>query len=172
MVRRATASDVDAILAIYAPFCESTHVSFEEVAPAPEEMRRRVLETPYPWLVFESDGVVVGYAYASRHRERAAYRWSVEVSAYVAEGQRGRGVGRALYAELLTLLAELGYYKAFAGIGLPNDASVALHESVGFTLVGVFRGIGYKHGKWHDVAWYQRSLRAEDTPGEPTPVEI
>ena len=170
MVRRANASDVDAILAIYAPFCTSTHVSFEEAPPSLDEMRRRVLETPYPWLVFESEGCVVGYAYASRHRERAAYRWSVEVSAYVAEGQRGKGVARALYTELLDVLAELGYYKAFAGIGLPNDASVALHESVGFTLIGVFRGIGYKHGKWHDVAWYQCPLRPEDTPFEPVPV--
>lgn len=172
MVRRANASDVDAILAIYAPFCTSTHVSFEEVAPSREEMSRRVLETPYPWLVFETDGSVCGYAYASRHRERAAYRWSVEVSAYVAEGQRGKGVARALYARLFELLAELGYYKAFAGIGLPNDASVALHESAGFTPIGVFRGIGYKHGKWHDVAWYQRTLRPEDTPAEPRAVSF
>lgn len=169
MVRAANASDVEAILAIYTPFCTSTHVSFEESPPSMEEMSRRVLETPYPWLVCELEGQVAGYAYASRHRERAAYRWSVEVSAYVAEGRRGRGVGRLLYAELFALLRELGYYKAFAGIGLPNEASVALHQAMGFELIGVFRGIGFKHGRWHDVAWYQLSLRPEDIPSEPRP---
>src|SRR4051812_25285781 len=121
-IRLATAADAAAVAAIYAPFCESTPISFEATAPTPEEMARRILKVMerLPWLVLDEDGTVAGYAYAGPHRERAAYRWAVDVTVYVAPDRRRRGVGRALYAVLFGLLRALGYYKAFAGVTLPN----------------------------------------------------
>lgn len=119
-----------------------------------------------PWLVCEREGRVVGYAYGGMHRERAAYQWTVEVSAYVHPDHRKQGIGRALYTALFAALVVQGYRNAVAGITLPNDASVALHKSVGFTPVGVYRGIGYKFGAWHDVLWLERELapRMGDPP--------
>ena len=113
-----------------------------------------------PWLVSLDDaGGVSGYAYAGRHRERAAYQWSVETTVYVGEGSRGKGVGRALYSALFEELVRLGYYQAFAGITLPNAASVALHEGLGFAPIGIYRQVGHKLGRWHDVGWWQRPLQ-------------
>jgi len=109
--------------------------------------------------VAEAGGEIQGYAYGSSHRARAAYRWSVETSAYVREGHRGRGLGTCLYGELLPRLAALGYCNAYAGIALPNEGSQALHRRAGFEPVGVFRRVGRKFGSWHDVAWWQRPLR-------------
>jgi L-amino acid N-acyltransferase YncA len=159
-IRLASAEDAAQIRAIYGPYCY-TPVSFEIEAPSVEEMRRRIeaVADKYPWLVYEDSGVVVGYAYGSSHRARPAYQWSVEVSAYVADGCHRRGIGRALYTSLFRLLALQGYVNAFAGITLPNPGSVGLHEAVGFTPIGVYRGIGYKNGAWHDVGWWQRPLR-------------
>jgi phosphinothricin acetyltransferase len=114
---------------------------------------------------------VQGYAYASRHRERAAYQWSVDVSAYVREDARGRGVGKALYGRLFELLKALGYCRAFAGIALPNAASVALHESMGFEALGVYRRVGFKRGAWHDVGWWQKTLQDVDHPSPPLPFD-
>ncbi len=167
IIRLATADDAAPIRDIYAPFCESTPVSFETQAPTVEEMRLRISGTVtiFPWLVFEKGDQVLGYAYASKHRERAAYRWSVDVSAYVQAGARRSGVGRALYTSLLALLRLQGFYTALAGITLPNPGSVGLHEALGFEPVGVYRQIGFKCGEWHDVAWYQLALRA--SAGDP-----
>jgi phosphinothricin acetyltransferase len=136
--------------------------------------RIRDTSTQFPWLVAEVDGAVAGYAYASSHRERAAYRWAVDVAVYVASAHQGRGIGRALYEALFERLARQGYRMACAGITLPNPASVALHERVGFRPVGVYREIGWKFGHWHDVAWYQRPLMPEgaDPPGEPGPPAV
>jgi phosphinothricin acetyltransferase len=160
-IRLATARDADPIRDIYAPFCEGSPVSFETRPPTVEEMRQRIAKTlmSLPWLVCDDNGQVLGYAYASPHRERAAYRWSVDVSAYVREGFRRSGVGRALYASLLALLRLQGFHNAVAGITLPNPGSVGLHQAMGFQPVGVYRGIGFKCGQWHDVAWYQLALR-------------
>jgi len=168
-IRLATAEDAGAVAAIYAPFCLTNVVSFEEDAPSPEEMARRIerITEQFPWLVLDDDGVA-GYAYASPHRERAAYRWSVDVTVYVHEKHRRRGVGRALYTTLLALLEEQGYHKAFGGVALPNPASESLHEALGFEVVGVYRGVGYKHGAWRDVRWYSRTLRPQDGPPRPT----
>lgn len=166
MIRSATADDAEAIQAIYAPFVRGTAVSFEDQPPSVPEMRSRIEGTlkGFPWLVMEMEGQVVGYAYAGPHRVRACYRWSVDVAAYVAEGHRGQGIGRALYARLTDDLRDRGYWNAYAGITLPNAASVALHEGVGFVSVGVYRRVGYKLGAWHDVGWWQLALRLDDEP--------
>lgn len=148
-----------------------TAVSFEEVPPGAAELRRRMLAAPrLPWFVATRDGAVVGFASASRHRGRPGYRWSVECSVYLAASERGRGTGRALYAPLLAALPRLGYVTAFAGVTLPNDASVAFHERMGFAPLGVFRGAGFKNGAWHDVAWFRRPLVAVPPPRPEEPV--
>ena len=118
-----------------------------------------------------ADGAVAGYAYGTEHRTRRAYRWTVEVTIYLADGYRGRGIGRALYSALLELLARQGLRTAVAGITLPNPASVALHEACGFETVGVYRRVGYKQGEWRDVGWWQLDLApgAEGSPAEPGP---
>jgi phosphinothricin acetyltransferase len=157
----ATPGDAAAVAAIYAPYCEGSAVSFEQVAPTPQEMAGRIatVNAHRPWIVLEDDGAVAGYAYATPHNERWAYRWSVNTAIYIARSHHRRGAGRALYATLFELLRNLGYYRAVAGITLPNSASVGLHEAMGFELVGVYRDIGYKLGAWRDVAWYQASLQ-------------
>ena len=160
-IRLATERDAEEIAAIYAPNVTDTIISFELEPPSAEEMRRRIEGTleRFPWLVCERQGRVLGYAYAGAHGSRAAYQWSVDVSAYVHEGERRTGVGRALYTSLISVLALQGFYNAYAGIALPNPASVGLHEAVGFRPVGVYRGVGYKLGAWHDVGWWHLSLR-------------
>jgi phosphinothricin acetyltransferase len=172
-IRLASNDDAAQIAAIYAPSCESTSVSFEVVAPSPEEIpdRIRTISAHFPWLVVDDGGSIAGYAYASRHRDRAAYGWAVDTAVYVSESHRRSGVGRALYTTLFQLLRLQGYFKAYAGITLPNRASTGLHEAVGFTLVGVYRGVGYKHDVWHDVAWYGIPLQPERlNPGPPVAV--
>jgi phosphinothricin acetyltransferase len=160
-IRPATEADAPALLEIYRPFVENTAVSFEMVAPTVEEFAARVrkAQTNWEWLVAERDGQILGYAYGSMHRERPGYHWSVEVSAYVDPRHHRQGAGRALYLRLFEILTDKGFCNAYAGITLPNDASVALHRSVGFEPIGVFKAIGRKYGQWHDVAWFQRPLR-------------
>jgi len=160
-IRQATEADAPALLAIYGPFIDGTAVSFETTMPPAQDFAGRIRKSldRWQWLVAERDGSVAGYAYGSSHRERAAYRWSVEVSAYVDARFHRQGIGRALYLRLFEDLASRGYCSAFAGITLPNDASIALHASLGFEPIGVFRNIGWKFGRWHDVAWMQRRLR-------------
>jgi len=166
LIRPATEADAPALLAIYRPFVESTAVSFETVAPTIDEFAARICKVlaGWQWLVAERDGRCVGYAYGSLHRERLAYRWSVEVSAYVHPDHRRHGIGRALYLELFDELAGKGYCNAFAVVTLPNEGSVAMHRSVGFEPIGIFRDVGRKFGKWHDVAWFQRNLRDAPPP--------
>jgi phosphinothricin acetyltransferase len=165
--------DGPACAAIYAPFVAASSVSFEDVPPDGAEFGRRIETTSsrYPWLVAEIDGEVAGYAYASAHRDRAAYRWSAEAAVYVGDAHRSSGVGKALYVALFGLLARQGIRTVCAGVTLPNDASQALHRSVGFEPVGTYRRIGYKQGQWHDVAWWQLELAGadEDPPREPGP---
>lgn len=161
IIRSAQVEDAEAIRAIYAPIVETTTISLEEVAPDLEEMARRIaaISKDYPFLVAEREGGVIGYAYASQHRTRSAYRTSVDVAVYAHQSARGQGVGRALYDQLLPQAARRGYHAAFAGIALPNHASVALHEAVGFEPVGTYREVGYKLGRWLDVGWWQRRLQ-------------
>jgi L-amino acid N-acyltransferase YncA len=169
-IRLAQPLDAEAMAAIYRPVVETTAISFEIVPPDREEMGRRITETlvSHPWLVCELGGHVAGYAYATQHRVRAAYQWSVDTSVYVDEKYWRSGVGRGLYVSLFGILAAQGFFNAFAGIALPNPASVALHESVGFKAIGVYGRVGYKLGAWHAVGWWQLLLRAhEASPTEP-----
>ena len=158
--------DAGACARIYAPSVTAGVASFEADAPDAEAMGVRIAQTSerYPWLVAELDGTVGGYAYGSPFRTRPAYGWSAEVTVYVDAAHHRRGVGRALYVPLLALLARQGIHEACAGITLPNDASVALHEALGFTQTGLDRRIGFKHGRWWDVGRWQRTLRPHDGP--------
>jgi L-amino acid N-acyltransferase YncA len=162
--------DAQACAAIYAPFVRDTAISLEEEPPDAAEMAARISHTEalYPWLVLERDGVVAGFAYASQHRARIAYRWSTDVTVYVDPTRHRRGLGRRLYDALLPLLRAQGLRTACAGITLPNDASVGLHEAMGFTSIGVYRHIGFKHGAWRDVGWWQLDL---GQPGDGAPDE-
>src|SRR5882672_78531 len=161
-IRPATAADAASLLTIYRPFVESTAVSFETVAPTADEFASRIAKAVagWQWLLAERAGRCIGYAYGSTHRERRAYRWSVGVSAYVHPSHHRQGVGRTLYERLLEDLAQKGFCNAYAGITMPNEGSIALHRSLGFESIGVFKAVGRKFGKWHDVAWFQRVLRS------------
>jgi L-amino acid N-acyltransferase YncA len=165
--------DAASCAAIYAPFVTDTVISFDERPPTPAEFAERIERgsLTHPWLVAEDGGRVVGYAYGSRHRDRASYRWAADVAVYVADGERRRGIGRSLYQMLFRLLATQNLRVACAGITLPNDASVALHRACGFEPVGVYRRIGWKMGAWRDVAWWQLELPGADCqpPIEPGP---
>jgi len=170
-LRLAEPGDAAQIATIYAPFCLETAVSFETTAPDEAAMRERIstLTQRYPWLVAVSGtGDVLGYAYAGKHRERAAYRWSVDFTAYLVPEEKRRGIGTELYRALVRICQSLGYYRAFAGITLPNEASIRLHEKIGFLPIGVYRRVGFKLGKWHDVGWWSLDLLPEeDAPREP-----
>jgi len=164
--------DGAACAAIYAPNVEASPISFEEVAPDAAEMSARIERTAatHPWLVAERGGEAIGYAYACPHRERPAYRWAVDVSVYIATDSRGEGHGRRLYSELFERLRRLGYRTACAGITLPNPASVALHERLGFLPVGTFRAIGWKAGAWRDIGWWQLELAPAGAQQPPEPL--
>lgn len=172
-LRLATELDAAEVAAIYRPAVTETAISFELEPPDSPEMARRIraamLRTP--WIVCELDGAVAGYAYASKYRDRPAYQWSVEVSAYVHQDCRRYGIGRALYTSLFAVLVLQGFRNAYAGITLPNDASVSLHTRCGFTPVGVYRNVGYKFGAWHDVVWLERELLPH-TPEPAAPVPV
>jgi len=159
-IRRATEADAAALLAIYRPYVEESVVSFETIAPAVEEFAARIRKAlaGWQWRVAEKNSQCVGYACASSHRERAAYRWSVEVSACVQPNHHRQGVARSPYSQLFVDLTHRGFCNAYAGVTLPNDASIALHRSVGFEPIGTLVAVGRKFGRWHDVAWFQRRL--------------
>lgn len=173
-IRLATPDDGDAVAAIYRPAIDGSPISFEAVAPDGAEMATRIADRlrAYPWLVCEIDSEVAGYAYGAPHRERAAYRWSCEVSVYIDGRYHRRGVGRALYASVLAILSAQGFVNVYAGITLPNPSSVGLHEALGFTPVGVYHRVGFKLGRWHDVGWWERPLgdHAAD-PAEPADLD-
>jgi phosphinothricin acetyltransferase len=169
-IRVARSADADALAGIYAPYVAGTAISFEVEPPSAEEMGARLAAclTRTPWLLLCDGGEALGFAYAARHRERAAYRWSVDATVYVREDARRRGIGRSLYKSLFALLRLQGFFVAHAGITLPNAASVRLHESLGFEPVGVYAAVGYKNGRWHDVAWWRLPLREPvPAPAEP-----
>jgi phosphinothricin acetyltransferase len=168
--RIATLADARAIADIYAPYVRHTAITFEIVAPDADEIGERIarIGAQYPWLAAWSGGELIGYAYACENRTRAAYRWSVDAAVYLHASAHRRGAGHGLYRRLFALLREQGYVNAFAGITLPNAASVGLHEAMGFTLIGVHRKVGYKLGGWQNVGWWQLALREPpDDPIEP-----
>lgn len=169
VIRLATEQDAAQIQAIYAPNVRHTAISFELEAPTVHEMQQRIGQTleHWPWVVCEHREQIQGYAYGSSHRARAAYQWSVDVSVYVHASAHRSGVGRAVYRSLFSLLVLQGFYNAYAGITLPNPASVGLHESLGFQSLGVYRAVGYKLGAWHDVGWWQLALRERAMSPEP-----
>lgn len=172
IVRPAIPGDAAAIAAIYAPYVTDSFVSFETEAPDEAEMQRRIESggALYPWLVGEIDGSICGYASASPFRARAAYRFAVETSVYLARDACGRGLGRRLYERLLDLLVRQGFTQAIGAISLPNEASVRLHEVLGFQSAGVYRHVGWKCGGWRDVGLWQRPLApAAVPPADPKP---
>jgi len=172
-IRLARPADAAGCLEIYSPLVATTAISFETEPLDGTAFAARVSRTleSLPWLVCESQrGVVAGYAHAGPHRSRDAYRWSAEVSVYVRGSHRRRGVARSLYTNLFRCLRHQGYVNAYAGIALPNDASVAFHEAMGFETVGVYRRVGFKLGRWHDVGWWALRLAETDAPAPPRPL--
>jgi L-amino acid N-acyltransferase YncA len=169
-IRLASPDDAERIHAIYAPYVQSTSVSFEVKEPSIEEMAQRIhnISLKYPWLIYSMSERILGYAYASKHRERAAYQWSVEVSVYIDPNYQRHGIASMLYTTLFRILLDQNFYNAYAGITLPNPASVTLHEKMGFKPIGVFREVGYKLDAWHDVGWWHLSLQEKnDQPDLP-----
>lgn len=160
VVRAVRPDDAEAIAAIYAPYVRDTAITFELDAPDAAAMRGRIasVSARFPWIVAERGGAVLGYAYADRYRTRAAYRWATETTVYVDQRHPREGIGRALYGALLDRCAGAGFVTALGVIALPNPASVALHEAIGFVHVGTQRGVGYKFAGWHDVGLWQRDL--------------
>jgi phosphinothricin acetyltransferase len=165
-LRLATPEDAEQVQAIYAPYI-ATPISFELVPPSIKEMRGRMTKVlvHYPWLLCVDGSEIVGYAYASPHRERPAYVWSVDTSVYVRQGEHRRGIGRGLYTSLLAMLPLQGWVNAYAGVTIPNAGSEGLHKAMGFQEIGVYRNVGFKFAAWHDVIWYYRPL--QELPKEP-----
>ncbi|MBQ7933953.1 MAG: N-acetyltransferase [Lachnospiraceae bacterium] len=160
LIREASLADAETILDIYKKYVEETSISFETQVPSVAEFRNRMnnIMNQFPYLVCEMDGKVVGYAYASKHRERAAYQWSADLSIYIEETYHRQHIATMLYDKLIDLLKIQGYYTAFAGVTSPNPNSEAFHEAYGFETVGVFHNVGYKLGQWRDVKWYSLQL--------------
>lgn len=168
MIRFATFADAPVVAAIYAHYVHKTSITFMNEAPTPADFVSRISDPRYPFLVAEKNDRVVGFIYASAFRTKAAYRWDVELSIYLAQGIEGQGFGTALMDECLRILIRQGYLNAYSCITMPNDRSVKLHEHFGFELLGTFPRSGYKMGKWHDVIWMGRPLaELDDTQGDP-----
>jgi phosphinothricin acetyltransferase len=171
MIRLAAPNDAAQILDIYAPYITDTSFTFEAEVPTVESFARRIESylRNWPWLVYEEDGKVAGYAYASRYRERTGYQWCVECSVYIHDDHHRRGIARTLYAALFRILKQQGYFNVYAVINLPNERSVQLHESCGFHWFANYENVGYKLGKWKTVGWWQLTLRDYiDNPRPPT----
>ena len=168
-IRSALSSDASSILDIYAPYIANTAVSFETEVPSVEDFTQRIVgnQESCPWLVYESGGLIAGYAYASKHRDRAAYQWSLESSVYVNEGFRQQGIATKLYQTLFQILKYQGCRNLYAGITLPNEKSVNFHQKMGFNKIADYKNIGYKFNSWHTVGWYE--LQLNDYSDAPAP---
>ncbi len=168
-LRFAAPEDCHSLLAVYSPYVKDTVISFEAAPPSAQEFRDRISATleQLPWLVCEIDGKVAGYAYASKHRARPAYQWSVDLSVYLDSLYHKRNIATALYSALRDLLTLQGYYNAFAGVAIPNEKSEGFHESFGFRPIGVYRHVGYKFNQWHDVKWYSLDIGNFQLPPSP-----
>jgi len=168
-IRIATTDDSESILKIYAPYIENTSYTFETEVPSIDSFKKRIsfyLQN-WPWLVCEIDGVIAGYAYGARHRERVAYQWSLESSVYIHDDYQRRSVARALYTALISILRLQGFRNLYAVINLPNDKSVSFHENLGFEYFATYKNVGYKLGKWKNVGWWQ--LQLNEYSMEPKP---
>lgn len=161
-IRLINETDAKAASDIYKYYVENTIISFEYEPPTPEEYIQRIKTNTekYPWLVCLIDDRVIGFAYGSTHRYRTAYQWSPESTIYLAPDFHSKGIGRILYETLFSLLKIQGYYNVFAGVALPNEKSICFHQAMGFEEIGVFKNVGYKHGKWHHTHWFQLTLNA------------
>lgn len=170
-LRLAQKSDASRILEIYGEYIRETVITFEITVPTEEEFWTRIqtVSKTSPWIVAEVEGEIAGYAYAGKHRDREAYQWSVEPSVYLDSRFHKRGVGTLLYKMLFKILRLQGFYNAYAGITLPNEASVGLHESLGFKHLGTYKNIGHKMRKWHDVGWWSLDLQQGHSPNPPKP---
>ena len=170
LIRLAAPADAEAIAAIYRPYVEGSRISFEEEAPDAAVIASRMESPLHPWLVTEVEGRVLGYASSSPYHRRAAYRWTIETSIYLAVEAHGRGIGHSLLSSLLSLLTRQGYVTAIGAIALPNPASIALHERLGFVAAGTYRGVGFKLDQWIEVTLWQRDLAPRSQgPSEPLP---
>ena len=169
IIRPATPADAESLLKIYSPYITDTSISFETDVPTIEGFASRIesIVERYPYLVCEFEKTIIGFAYASRHRERAAYRFGADVSVYVSPEHHRRGIGNALYERLFVMLKDQGVYTVYAGIALPNEASIELHKSFGFREIGTYHNVGYKRSKWIDVSWFEKPLREYDNPERP-----
>lgn len=170
IIRLAAASDAEQILNIYAPYVKNTVISFETEVPTREDMESRIGHSleKHVWIVLEENNEILGYAYSSKHSERSAYRWSVDISVYIKEGFHRRGIGKVLYTSLLEIIKCQGYCNVYAGICLPNEKSVGIHEYFGFRKIAHYSRVGYKLGSWHDVGWWELFLQQHDPePKEP-----
>jgi phosphinothricin acetyltransferase len=165
-IRSAKLTDAIDLLEIYKPYISNTPITFDLVMPSLEEFQEKlkVVTAKFPWIVYEINGEIVGYAYANTFRTKCAYEWSLESTVYVKEGKHGLGIGKQLYETLFQLLRAQGVINLFAGITLPNAASIKLHENCGFVPVGVYKKIGYKLNQWWDVGWWQLELQQIEQP--------
>lgn len=172
-IRLATVQDVPRILEIYGPYVNNTAISFEYTVPDLEEFTKRFTEitAQFPWLVWEENGTVLGYAYGSLPFKRAAYQWSAEASIYLCPEACGKGIGKRLYAALEQLLQRQGYRKVYTIITSDNESSVAFHRAVGYRHTATMPGCGYKQGKWLGIIWMEKELNTYDAPPrEPIPI--
>lgn len=168
-IRLATLDDTNAILDIYAYYIRNTTISFETEVPSLSEFESRIegIISIYPWLVYEENGKILGYAYACRHRQRAAYQWAVDVAIYLDKDTTGKGIGKKLYQVLLSILKLQGFYVAYGGVTQPNEPSNALHINNGFKKIAEYKNVGYKMGKWHTVIWYSKPLNSSENAPSP-----
>jgi L-amino acid N-acyltransferase YncA len=170
ILRVARPTDADAMLQIYAPYIRNTSFTFETEVPDSSQFADRIAHylQSYPWLVYEVDNKVAGYAYAARHRERTAYQWSVEASVYIHDDFQRRGIATILYEALIRMLKQQGFRNVYAVINLPNEKSVSFHESLGFSYFATYEQVGYKLGKWKNVGWWRLVINEfDDEPAEP-----
>lgn len=169
IIRLAEERDSQGILEIYAPFVKNTAISFEYEIPSSLEFKNRINSTlkNLPWLVYEIGNQIVGYAYASEHRKRSAYQWSVDLSIYVKPEFHRKGIAKALYGCLIDLLKAQGFYNAFAAITIPNIKSEGFHEALGFMPIGVYHNVGYKLERWHSTKWFELTIREHASSPKP-----
>lgn len=172
MLRNATVQDVPVMLDIYRPYILDTAITFEYEVPSLEEFTTRfhTVTARFPWLVWEEDGVVLGYAYASPFKTRAAYRWDADLSIYLRQDCRGKGIGKALYTELENRLRDLGYHVLYGVVTSANEASCRFHEAMGYRPIAAFERTGVKFGRWYGITWYEKRIRQgvpEHVPATP-----